>query len=91
MGDVEYKGVAHEVVAMWKETAINHKLNQKLNPIMQVKSIINLGVDPAAAVKNFDKQMSVVDPTLRPQGKAKARLVHFVATETRPGQALLSG
>ena len=79
-----YQSDMERLIAAWKETTINSKLNQKLNPIMQVKSIISAHVDPDAAQAQFEKQISMIDPKLRPQGKSRQRIKHFNSKATWP-------
>ena len=69
---------------MWKETAVNHKLNENLNPIMKVRSLCALGLDVDQTVKGFDAQMALVDSSLRPQGKTKFCLLAFMDVQKVP-------
>ena len=67
-----------QVISAWKDTVVQHKLNERLTPIMQASSLIGQSISVDEIVATFDKQMQIVDPSLRPQGKTKLRLKNFL-------------
>ena len=79
-----FKTKPAQAINMWRETVVNAKINETLNPIAMVRSLCALGLDVEATVKGFEAQMTVVDPALRPQGRSKQRLASFMDPSKLP-------
>ena len=87
---VGVKHVAHanatiRVINMWKETAVAWKTNAKLNPLMQAKSLRSMGITTVSGIDDvcakFDKHMSLVDASLKPQGHVKSRMRNMMSED----------
>ena len=62
------------VLVSQRNTVLAHKLNERLNPITQCTSVVGTNVNVEDVMSVFEKQMLVIDPSMRPQGKTKMRL-----------------
>ena len=93
LGAISVCYVAHatpssRIIASWKETMVKWKTNVKLTPTMCVKSLCKYGVKEPADIdrlaRSFDAAMTVVDPSLRPQGRMKERTKRFMSQTSVP-------
>ena len=72
------------VLVPQRNTAIAHQLNERLNPIMQCTSVAGATVNVEDIMSVVEKQLVVIDPSMRPQGKTNMRLESFMDQRKLP-------
>ena len=85
---VTFTSASNRVLQMWKETMINAKVNQRLNPIMMAKSLTALSVkDDGKAIENivkaYDAQVGM-NQSLKLSKQAGSRIKCFMNRNKLP-------
>jgi hypothetical protein len=88
-GHTAFASPSNRVLQMWKETMINARVHQRLNPIMMAKSLSALAVkDDGKAieqiVKQYDLQMGMRDQSMRLSKHAGVRIKCFMNRSKLP-------
>ena len=91
-GHTVFATPSNRVLQMWKETMINARVHQRLNPIMMAKSLSALAVKDDGRnieqiVKQYDMQMGMRDQNMKLSKHATVRIKCFMNRSKLPLQA----